>query len=72
MGLGRSNEQWNHTASVMALLATIHSDSGKGKTFSPADFHPYAPAPEVPQATPELLEAIGFKLKKPPEVSDGG
>lgn len=71
MAFGRSNEQWNHTASLMALLATIHSDPKSGNKPSPADFHPFMPEPELPEATPELLRALGFGPKKDPEVKDG-
>jgi hypothetical protein len=34
----RQARDWDHTASLMALLANVNS--GKGKTFSPSDFHP--------------------------------
>lgn len=30
---------WNHTASVLSLLANVNSP--KSKKFKPADFHPY-------------------------------
>lgn len=31
--------QWNHTSSVLSLLANVNS--AKGKQFTPADFNPY-------------------------------
>lgn len=66
MAWGRSNEQWNHTSSIMALFASIHHDADKGPPPQPAHFHPYMPDPEstLPPATPELLASIGFKRKK--------
>lgn len=60
MAWGRSNEQWNHTSSIMALIAAIHADPDKGSSPQPADFHPYLPAPELPQATPELMRSLGL------------
>jgi len=30
---------WNHTASVLSLLANVNSS--KSKSYKPADFHPY-------------------------------
>jgi hypothetical protein len=42
----------------MALLANIHSDPKRGKTFSMRSFHPFA-EPEKPQeATPEILAQL--------------
>jgi len=37
----RRNDEmnWNRTASLMSILAQVNAK--KGKTFSPADFHPY-------------------------------
>lgn len=64
MATGRSTESWNHTASLMALLAGIHTDPKAGKRPTPADFHPFMEPPPPPQATPELLESLGFKVKK--------
>ena len=31
--------RWNHTASVLSLLANVNSS--KSKKFKPGDFHPY-------------------------------
>lgn len=63
MAWGRSNEQWNHTSSIMALIATIHSDPESGSPPSPATYHPYLdePTEELPVATPELLRSLGFR-----------
>lgn len=66
MAYGKSNDHWNHTASLMAILAAIHSDPNKAKMPSPADFHPFMEPPELPQATPELLRSL-FPGRKPPE-----
>lgn len=68
MAWGRSNEQWNHTASLMALIAAIHSDPDKGPTPQPADFHPYLPATELPTATPDMLRALGLGKFVPKEA----
>lgn len=73
MAWGRSNEQWNHTANLMTLIAAIHSDPD-GRRPTLADYHPYLPEPEMPTATPEILKAIGLALtrRQPPGGSDGG
>jgi hypothetical protein len=60
MAWGRSNETWNHTSSLMALFAAMHTDPDKGTPPQPADFHPYLPTPEVPEATPAMLRAMGL------------
>lgn len=36
----RQQDQWNHTATVMALIANVNRDPKKGRAFRPADFHP--------------------------------
>jgi len=64
MAWGRSNEQWNHTSSLMALIATIHSDPDNGPPPQPATFHPYLDDPELPTATPDLLASLGFMKRK--------
>lgn len=73
MAWGRSNEEWTRMAHLMTLIATIHSDPDSGRAPSIADYHPYLPEPEMPEATPEMLAAIGFAMKrKRPEVPNGG
>lgn len=73
MAWGRSNENWNHTASLMTLIASIHSDPDKGPPPTLATYHPYLPEPELPTATPDLLRSLGFALKQKRgrEVPDG-
>ena len=41
MAESKGREAWNHTASVMALLANCHRDPKKTRAFKPNDFHPY-------------------------------
>ena len=36
----RQQDQWNHTAAVMALIANVNRDPKKGRAFRPVDFHP--------------------------------
>ena len=36
----RQEDQWNHTAAVMALVANVNRDPKKGRASKPADFHP--------------------------------
>lgn len=64
MAWGRSNEQWNHTASLMTLLAAIHADPNSGKKPSLADYHPYMPEPEKAVMPPELLAAITARYSR--------
>lgn len=64
MAWGRSNEQWNHTGSLMATLANIHGDPDSGMRPTVATFHPYLPKPKPPKASPGLLASLGFKPVK--------
>jgi hypothetical protein len=36
-----SRDRWQHTASLMALLANCHRDAKKSRAFRPKDFHPF-------------------------------
>jgi hypothetical protein len=35
-----SRDRWQHTASLMALLANCHRDPKKTRPYRPKDFHP--------------------------------
>ena len=35
-----TRDQWNHTASIMALLANINRDPNQTPAFNVEDFHP--------------------------------
>ena len=74
MAWGKSNEQWNHTASLMTLLASLHSDPDSNQRPSLATFHPYMELPEIPEAPPELLAALFARsagVKRKAEVPNG-
>ena len=40
MATGRNRAHWQHTSSVLALLANAHRDPKKSRPFKPADFDP--------------------------------
>ena len=42
MGEARSQVLWNHTSSVLAMLANIHRDAKRSKIYQPSDFNPHA------------------------------
>lgn len=63
MAWGRANERWNHTASLMAMLAAIHADPDSSRTPDPADFHPFMDPLPLPEAPPELFRSL-FPSKK--------
>ena len=42
MAEGRQREAWNHTASLLALLANCHRDPKRSRACTVADFHPLA------------------------------
>jgi hypothetical protein len=63
----RDEANWNRTASMMAMTAQMNAK--KGKTFSPADFHPYLKASggskgTYDTSTKEGIMALAEKLKK--------
>jgi len=61
----RLARQWDMAATILALLANVNS--GKGKRFSPADFHPLLDVTseaETKVSSAEEREALFAKLKK--------
>ncbi len=63
MAWGRVNEQWNHTASLIAALAACHTDA-KSDPPTMAHFHPFLDDPAPPVATADVLQSIGFRKKQ--------
>ena len=40
---GRTRARWDHTASIMAIVAEVNRNPKKrSRPYRPADFHPYA------------------------------
>jgi hypothetical protein len=62
MAHARQQDGWNHTASVLAMLANVNRDPKKRRAFKPADFHPI-PAARRAESPPPLKGEIGM-LKK--------
>ncbi len=43
MAQSKSQDNWNHTAALLAMMANVNRDRKKKPTpFKPADFNPYA------------------------------
>jgi hypothetical protein len=42
MADGRIEQEWNHTAALLAMLVNLNRDPKKGRAMRPADFHPAA------------------------------
>lgn len=62
MAQARQQDAWNHTASLLAMLANVNRDPRRGRAFKPADFHP-VPAARRTESSPPLKGDIGL-LKK--------
>ncbi|MCL2647560.1 MAG: hypothetical protein FWD61_11235 [Phycisphaerales bacterium] len=43
MTQSRQEDNWNHTAALLTMLANVNRDPKKGRAFKPADFHPAFP-----------------------------
>jgi hypothetical protein len=41
MGEARSQVLWNHTSSILAMLANIHRDAKRSRIYHPSDFNPH-------------------------------
>lgn len=60
MAQGRQHENWTATSNILAMLANIHRGED-APVFQPEQFHPHYEPPEPPEATAEMLMAMGFK-----------
>ena len=62
MSNARQSEKWNHTASLMALIANINRNTKKRRRpFQPKEFHPDHHAQSRPK--PEIHRGKGFARK---------
>ncbi|MCL2645603.1 MAG: hypothetical protein FWD61_01195 [Phycisphaerales bacterium] len=52
MTQSRQEDNWNHTAALLSMLANANRDPKKGRAFKPADFHPALPARRKRTASP--------------------
>jgi hypothetical protein len=55
----RRSAEWDHTASLMALIANCHRDP-KRSPIVPADFHPFAPKPQPVKVPLSFLRGLLF------------
>jgi len=71
MALARSDAMWEHTSSVMALIANVFRGR-RGKRVKPADCHPHRLAERVPPSDKEVWADIreAFTGKRKVEVPD--
>ena len=60
MAQARQQDHWNHTASLMALLANINRDPKRGRALTPADFHPLQNVRRQTQTEKPLKGQIGM------------
>ena len=56
----KQGSEWNHTAEILALNATIHSG---GKHYTRDDFHPMRESTSMNYETPDSLAAEYERLK---------
>ncbi|HPC65344.1 MAG TPA: hypothetical protein P5175_06225 [Anaerohalosphaeraceae bacterium] len=58
MAEGHHRDAWQHTASVMALIANVNRDPKKTRAFKPSDFNPYVPKTSRPDVIVVTKENI--------------
>jgi len=63
MAEGKGRENWNHTASILALIFNVNRDSKKHHAARPSDFNPYAlkPKPKLRGGDLRILKDIFVK-----------
>jgi len=60
MAEGRSTEMWNHTSSILALVANVNRDPKKGRAFTPADFNPFFEKTSRPDVIVVTKENVSY------------
>jgi hypothetical protein len=75
MAVHRSEQQWAHTSSILAMIANVNRDPKKTPAYKPDDFNPHvkrrkqqAPLPKVGI---EILKMV-FVDNRPGAISRGG
>lgn len=58
MGEAKSQQAWAHTSSVLAMLANLHRDPKKTRTYKPDDFNPHVRKYSV------TIQKVGIGLLK--------
>jgi len=61
MSEGAGRERWQHTASILCMIANVNRDPKKTKAYKPEQFDPYAIAERKerrPVADKESLELL--------------
>jgi len=53
MAQSRQEDNWNHTAALLTMLANVNRDPKKGRAFKPADFHPALPTRRKRTGSPQ-------------------
>jgi hypothetical protein len=61
MAEGHHRDAWQHTSSLMALMANVNRDPKKARAFKPSDFNPYVvktSRPDVVVVTKENVSLL--------------
>jgi hypothetical protein len=69
MAEARSQQQWSHTAALLALTANCHRDAKRHRPYTPEDFLPPRPLRERTQPAPitdlSILKAVFVDRQRP-------
>lgn len=60
MAVGKCREAWDHTASLLMLLANVNRPRG-GRRYHLSDFHPYLE--RAPRGVPITADNIGLLIE---------
>jgi hypothetical protein len=66
----RQSTDWNHTASILAMIAAVNRDPKKGRMPRPSDFHPFLKKHGKP-AEPVIRKGQGFGILRQVFVDPG-
>ena len=63
MAEGRSREVWEHTSSILAMIANVNRGKKSDRKFSPLDFDPYR-AEKKREAKKQPVEKVDIGVLK--------
>ena len=64
MAEGRSREAWEHTSSILAMIANVNRSKSTSRRFSPLDFDPYRAVKKRDARRQPAVNTVGVGILK--------
>ena len=64
MAEGRSREEWEHTSSILAMIANVNRTKSTSRKFTPLDFDPYRAEKKREAKRQPVIETVDIGILK--------